>query len=101
MFEKNVVRIGGQIGDGAAVFVAVLLAVRFRIEQPFEVRPEETEVGLMRTAFLIGVRVVNAVRADPTDRSSLQRQRAEQRDGILERLGEAQTAMREETMKPK
>ena len=75
--------------------------MRLRIEQPFKVGPEEAEVRVMRVAFVIGVSVVNPMRADPTDRSALQRQRAKQRDRVFDGLGEAQTAMRQETMKSK
>ena len=48
----------------------------------------------MRIAFLVGVLVMHAVRGDPEDRPALERQRAADREEVLERLRGLEAAVR-------
>ena len=52
----------------------------------------------MRIALAVGVGVMRAVGRDPFDRAALQRQRAQDGHGVLERLHEFEAAMGEQAM---
>jgi hypothetical protein len=55
-------------------------------EDPSHVRPEATVVRGVRIGVRVGVLVVQAVRRDPENRAALERQRAADREKVLEQL---------------
>ncbi len=80
-------------------------------EQPAHVRVEqalerahpalaELDVGRVRVALLVGVRVVLAVVGDPVDDRALHRHRPGDREAVLDRLEGLERAMREEPVEP-
>ena len=52
----------------------------------------------MRIAFVIGMLVVNAVRGDPEDRSALKRERAADREEVLDPLRRLVAAVRQQAV---
>ena len=67
-------------------------------ENPAGVGPEGSVDRGVRVAFLVGVLMVDAVGGDPEDRSALERHGAAGGDEVLDPLGGAEAAMREQAM---
>jgi hypothetical protein len=69
-----------------------------RAIQPLHVAPEQPAVDVVRIAFFIGVRMMRAMRRDPIDRTALEREDAEDRDHVFDRLRDLQAAVCEEAV---
>ena len=63
-----------------------VVVLRFAEENPAHVRPEAADARRVRIERLVGVLMVQAVRGDPEDRPAFERQRAADREEILEQL---------------
>ena len=65
-------------------------------EDPAHVRPERAFARRVRIAFLIGLLMMDAMRRDPEDRTALERERAADREKVLNELGRLVAAMRQQ-----
>ena len=71
-----------------------VVVVRVAEEDPAHVGPEPAVARRVRIAVVVGVLMVHAVRGDPEDRPALERQRAAEREEVLERLRRLVAAVR-------
>jgi len=67
-------------------------------QNPTDVRPPTAIARRMRIAFVIGVRVMYAMRGDPVDRTAFERQRATQREEIFERTRRLEPPVRQQSV---
>ena len=65
-------------------------------EDPAHMRPERALTRRVRIAVLIRLLVMDAMRRDPEDRSPLERERAADREKVLDELGRPVAAVREQ-----
>ena len=65
-------------------------------EDPAHVRPERALTRRVRIAFLIRLLMMDAMRRDPEDRSAFERERAADREEVLDELGGLVAAVREQ-----
>jgi len=68
------------------------------MKNPTHVGPKKSFGGAMRIAFVVGIGVMKAVRGDPFDRPTLTGQTADERQEILQRFGDFETAVSEQTV---
>ena len=68
--------------------------MRLAEQDPAHVRPEAAVARRVRIAVVVGVLVVDAVRRHPEDRPALERQRAADRQEVLEGLRRLVAAVR-------
>ena len=83
--QPAVERVSAEVGRVARHERGVVV-VRFAEENPADVRPEAADARRVRIERLVRVLMVLAVGGDPEDRPALERQRAADRQEILEQL---------------